>query len=204
VPEETITMQLAREIENLKRGDAAARDRLLAAANERLTALASQMLRGFPRVHQFEETGDVAQKVALRLRQALAQVEIRDVAHFLRLAALQIRRELKELARQLARRPGWLPVAPPAAGSGGSDPAPALEQADSTNEPRRLLLWAEFHDKVDALPDRERSVFELRWYQDLQMSEIADQLGVSVPTVKRAWLTAQRRLYDLMQGEMPG
>jgi RNA polymerase sigma factor (sigma-70 family) len=54
------------------------------------------------------------------------------------------------------------------------------------------------------LSDRERTVFELRWYQDLQMSEIADQLGVSVPTVKRAWLTAQRRLYDLMQGEMPG
>jgi RNA polymerase sigma factor (sigma-70 family) len=88
----------------------------------------------------------------------------------------------------MARRPSWLKNA--------SDvTVDAMEEPfDSTYEPRRLADWTEFHGKVEQLPEQERQVFDLLWYQGLSQSEAAAVLRVSVPTIKRRWLSARLRL----------
>jgi RNA polymerase sigma-70 factor (ECF subfamily) len=83
----------------LQAGDLAARDALLDAAGERLRQLARRMLQGYPRVHRWEETDDVLQNALLRLYRTLKDVPPPSVTDFLRLAALNIRRELLDLAK---------------------------------------------------------------------------------------------------------
>jgi hypothetical protein len=56
------------------------------------------MLRDFPRVRRWEESGDVCQNAAVRLGRALDEVRPPTARDFFRLAALQIRRELLNLA----------------------------------------------------------------------------------------------------------
>ncbi len=61
--------------------------------------ITSKILRDFPDVHRWEQTADVYQNASLRLYKALADVKLNDARHFYRLAAMQIRRELIDLAR---------------------------------------------------------------------------------------------------------
>ena len=81
--------------------------------------------------------------------------------------------------------------------SGPADPA------DLSPEPSRLAAWTEFHEQIGALPDEEREVFDLLWYQGLSQAEAAELLGVSERTVKRRWQTARYRLHEALGGEVP-
>ena len=59
------------------------------------------MLKDFPAIRRWEETDDVFQRAALRLWQLLENVEPDDSRHYFNLAALQVRRELIEIARSI-------------------------------------------------------------------------------------------------------
>src|SRR4051794_30107707 len=80
-------------------GDSAALDALLRHTGDRLTRLAHRMLGEFPRVRRWTETADIVQNASLRLVQALRAVQPDSPRAFFALAALQIRRELIDLAR---------------------------------------------------------------------------------------------------------
>jgi DNA-directed RNA polymerase specialized sigma24 family protein len=62
--------------------------------------MASVMLRRFPGVARWEETGDILQGATMRLLRSLETLSPNSVAEFLGLAALQMRRELLDLARR--------------------------------------------------------------------------------------------------------
>ena len=51
---------------------------------------------------------------------------------------------------------------------------------------------------LDQLPDDERQVVKLAWFDGLAHAEIADKLGVPVGTVKSRSHRAHRRLADLL------
>jgi RNA polymerase sigma factor (TIGR02999 family) len=51
-------------------------------------------------------------------------------------------------------------------------------------------------ERADA---RAHQVVEMRFFGGLEMEEIADVLGVSVPTVKRDWRKARAFLFDALQ-----
>lgn len=197
------TLRLQGWLEQFNTGDARARGQLIGHACERLRGLARHMLhRGFPRVRQVLETDDVLQNAMLRLNKALQDPNLRigSVADFLRLATVQIRRELIDLARRHfgPARPRLVsPNSPP--DSAGVGP---MEPPDSTYAPGRLLDWAEFHAQVEKLPDEEREVFELLWYQELAQAEAAEVLKVSVPTIKRRWLSARLLLQKALPGSL--
>src|SRR6184192_2903618 len=93
------TSELQRWIDRLKAGDAAARDKLVECAQERLRKLACKMLRGFPGVQRWEETEDVTQQASLKLWHALREIAPGSVREFVGLAATQMRRVLIDLAR---------------------------------------------------------------------------------------------------------
>ena len=62
--------------------------------------------------------------------------------------------------------------ASPWAESSGNSPS-AADPSDSTYEPSRLEAWTEFHRQVEALPEEEREVVDLIWYEGLEQSEAA-------------------------------
>jgi RNA polymerase sigma factor (sigma-70 family) len=191
-------------IDQMQAGDALAREKLISHACERLRRLTRRMLKGFVRVKRWELTDDVLQNALLRLWNALREVTPRSARDFYALAALQIRRELIDLARQYYGPQGM--GANQSSNVQGDDSAstPPADRADSTLEPSQLAIWSEFHQRVDALPEQEREVFDLLWYQELTQAEAAALLGISEATLKRRWLAARRRLHQVLKGHLPG
>jgi RNA polymerase sigma-70 factor (ECF subfamily) len=190
------TIRLQQCLERLQAGDEGARQELLAGVSDRLTRLTRAMLKDYARLRRWEETGDVLQSALLRLYRALQTVTPGTLREFYRLAALQIRRELIDLARHH--------FGPQSGGGHHESVAGAPEApADSTCGPDRLASWAEFHEQVDALPEQEREVFDLVWYQGLTHPEAAALLETSTKTVQRRWHAACRKLHEALGGELP-
>lgn len=194
-------------IERIRRGDVAIKSELIQVAYERLQRMTRKMKRDFDRVGRWEQTDDIFQNAAMRLCDALENVEIVDARHFFRLAALQIRRELIDLARHYHGPQGMgahhQTQLRAGAGEASSAPPPAYDAAEVTSDPRRMQEWAEFHQAVDELPEREREVFELLWYHELPQDQAAELTGVSTRQIKRIWRSAKLALHDRLQGEIP-
>jgi RNA polymerase sigma factor (sigma-70 family) len=187
-------------IDQANAGDAAWGE-LLAHACERLRRLARKMLKGFPDLRRWEATDDLLQLAMLRLHRALADVAPKSVRHFFNLAAVQMRRELLDLADHH--------FGPEGEGANHHTDGPCLaageegvlEREAVADEPTSLDGWTEFHARIEALPDEEQEVVTLLWYQGLSQEEAAAVLAVSVRTVKRRWQSARLRLYQNMKGE---
>jgi RNA polymerase sigma-70 factor (ECF subfamily) len=198
------TTQIQRRLDRLRAGDDSARDELLTIACERLRRLARKMLRGYPGVRRWEQTDDVLQNAALRLCRALNEVQPASVRSFINLAAVAIRRELIDLARHYdgPRGPGRHHVRRPGSDGSGGAPGPPDPGTD-TDDPARVAAWTEFHDKVGALPDEEKEVFHLLWYQGLPQAEAAALLGVTERIVKYRWRSARLKLHQMLGGRLP-
>jgi RNA polymerase sigma-70 factor (ECF subfamily) len=196
---------LQRCLDRLQAGDEAARKELLESACERLRRLTRTMLRDYRRLKRWEETDDVLQNALVRLYRALQQVTPATPRDFYRLATLQIRRELIDLARHHYGPEGHGGHHESLGGEGEADTRPApYEAADATHSPGRLAEWAEFHEEVANLPEEEREVFDLVWYQGLTHAEAAELLGVSTKTVQRRWHAACLTLHEKLGGQLPG
>lgn len=164
------------------------------------------MLQHYPRVHRWEQTDDVFQQATLRLYSSLEDVKPESPRIFLRLAATQIRRTLIDLARH-----HFGPEGPHGlhhsdiAGKAADDPGGAIDLAQAEkHEPDSLAAWTHFHESVDRLPDEQREVFELIWYDEMSQQQVVEVLKVSEPTVRRRWRAARLILADVMVGETPG
>jgi RNA polymerase sigma-70 factor (ECF subfamily) len=194
------TAQLQLWIERMQAGDEGARDHLMNCCVTRLLQLTRKMLRRYPRVKRWEQTDDVLQNVSLRLRRTLAQITPADVREFLKLASLNIRRELLDLVKHY--------FGPRGLGSRyqsdhlNADAEPR-QPAVVADEPSRLAQWSEFHEKVQELPEEHREVFDLLWYQGLSQAEAAGVLHVTERTVQRRWQAARLQLFDTLHGELP-
>ena len=201
--ENSTTLVLQAALNRLRAGDVSARDELIAHCCNRFLVLTRKMLNRYPRLRNWEETGDVAQNALLRLRRALDQVQPATCREFFGLATVQIRRELMDLTRHycgrkradspegeaddrpLGRVAGA--VAQGMLAGGGSEDFHADPIDDEADDPLKLAAWREFHEAVQKLPDNEREVVELLWYQELPQEEAAEVLGCDRSTVKRRW-----------------
>jgi RNA polymerase sigma-70 factor (ECF subfamily) len=193
-------------LDRLRAGDESARRELVAGACGRLGELTRTMLKDYRRLRRWEETDDVLQNALVRLHRSLQDVTPPSLRDFYRLAALQVRRELIDLARHYFGPHGQGRRHHTNAGDDDSrrTPRPAYELPGPAEEPDALAAWAEFHRQADALPEEERDVFDLVWYQGLKHTEAADLLGVSARTVKRRWQAACLRLHEVLRGQLPG
>jgi RNA polymerase sigma-70 factor (ECF subfamily) len=198
------TVRIQGWLDRLRAGDESARKELLNCACERLTRLTRKMLKGYPRVKRWEQTDDVMQNATMRLYRALAEVRPASAGDFFRLAALNIRRELLDLAKHYYGPRGLGAKHASVRKSPGSESAPAaLDPSDTADEPSRLASWTEFHAQVEKLPDEEREIFDLLWYQELSQAEAAALLHVSERTIKRRWQAARLKLHEALQGALP-
>jgi RNA polymerase sigma-70 factor (ECF subfamily) len=197
----TATMQL---LSRAASGDERAFGELVGHVASRLMRLTRRMLRGYPHLQRWEQTDDVFQNAVLRLYRSLQQTKPESVEHFWKLAALQIRRTLIDLARSHFGPQGH-------AAHHHSDGALARNDAEAEilrstpqdTEPRTLEDWCAFHETVEHLPEHERQVFELLWYAGLSQQDAAAALRISLPTVQRRWYAAKISLYQALRGQSP-
>jgi RNA polymerase sigma factor (sigma-70 family) len=188
------TGQLQALLDRVRDGDGAARTELLALAYERLRLLARKMFHeDFPRLGNLHETDSILHEAILRLSRALQDVPLPSVYDFLTFSAAQIRRVLLDMARSQSRRDRKFTELSDRSGSPiGAQQGPA----DRNSDPAHLAQWGEFHQKVRELPDAERDVVDLYWYQGLTQAETARVLGVHEKAVSRRWLSARLKLSD--------
>jgi RNA polymerase sigma factor (sigma-70 family) len=195
--------ETAKLLDQLKIGNKESHNKLLIYASERLLSLTKKMLGDFPALKRWEQTDDVFQNAMIRLHRALSDLIPDSARHFWNLAALQIRRELQNLAQHY-QGPQGIGANHHSDGAGRAaddQGAPLQTCSDATGEPTSLVQWNEFHEKVQALPNEEREVFGLLWYDELTQEEAARVMGVSLRTVKRQWLSARRLLAKSLPDE---
>jgi RNA polymerase sigma-70 factor (ECF subfamily) len=191
-------------LQQLRAGDDKARTELLNCACERMTQLTRKMLKGYGRVKRWEQTDDVVQNALLRLYRSLAEMRPTSVVEFYRLAALNIRRELLDLAKHYYGPRGLgANYASIARASDESSAEPAADRPAADDDPGRLAAWTAFHANVEELPPEEKEVFDLLWYQELSQAEAANLLQVSDRTIKRRWAAARLRLHEALGGPLP-
>lgn len=191
----TMTQEL---LQRAAGGDRAAVDDLLRHSCERLTVLTRRMLGEFQRVKRWADTADVLQNALVRLVGALESVKPATPRDFLALATLQIRRELLDLARHFYGPEGIGANHDSRVGDGSQ--SPALDKGDLSLEPGSLAQWTELHKQIEALPDEEREVVGLLFYQGLPQAEAAALLNLSVRTLQRRWHAALGKLHRVWHG----
>ncbi len=190
-------------LDRLRAGAPSAQEELLRVSREQVLLLIRQLMHRYARLRRWEDLVAFLQNVLIRLNRSLAEVSLDSPSDFLRLAAVQIRRELTDLARHYFGPEGLAahhatpdPVSPEYSPAGRDAP-------DSTNDPASLLNWSELHETIEALPEEDRKMFDLLWYHGLSQAEAAALLNVSVRTVKRRWHAARLRLAEVCHGELP-
>jgi RNA polymerase sigma-70 factor (ECF subfamily) len=184
------TSQLVGLVDRMRAGERAAADELFRRSGARLERLARKMLRGFPAVRRWEGTGDVLQNASLRLLKALQEVRPDSTRHFFALAGKHMRYELIDLTRRYRAANAVHQTDGVAGGSG----TPAHEPVDPGPSLEELEEWCAFHRQIENLPQEEREVVDLHFYQGLSKAEAAEILGMYVRKVQRLWNAALLRL----------
>lgn len=188
------TTQLQNLINLATKGDNSAWEATLQHACDRLRSLASRMMRTNQRVRRWAETDDVLQNSLIRLHRSLSEVRPESPRQFYGLATTHMRRELIDLARKHFGAEGL-------GANHHTDGGIAAENQTNTAEPETVEAWVKFHEQVEALPDQEREVVNLLWYEEMTQPEAAEVLGISLATVKRRWQAARLRLSESLNGE---
>ena len=152
------------------------------------------MLRNYPDVEQWESTSFVFQELAIRLHRALREIEIDSAAGFLRLASQHLRWVLLDLSNRARNAPSLAP--------GGSDAAHPIENHPAnTEDPYNLAVWTEVHTQIEALPEDERQIIDLLFYQGLSQPEAAEILGIPLRTLKYKWQKLRIWLGEILGGD---
>lgn len=193
---------LQHHLDRLRAGDRSARDDLLTHTYQNLRRLVSKMLGDYPGLRRWEDADDIGNNAAFRLWKALDAVAPATSRDFYRFASLQIRRELLDLARHHSG-PQSMAANHESVAPTGDTSRIGYEQGDRTYDPARLAQWTEFHSQVEHLPEEEREVFDLLFYQDVPHAEAAEILGISEATLRRRWLAARLHLQQLLRQDMP-
>lgn len=188
----SLTLQL---LERATGGDPQALDALLEHTGARLARLTEQMLAAYPTVRRWAQHEDVLQNALVRLLQAMRAIKPASGRDFFALASLQIRRELIDLARHFSGPEGM--------GANHDSAARTVDHSDHSHEPSSLAQWTELHRHIEELPEEERDVVGLLFYQGLAQAEAAEVLGLSLRTLQRRWHAALWKLQQIWSGERP-
>jgi len=190
--------QLHDWLRELHQGKADARNKIVDHTCDRLRSLTSRMLRNYPKLRRWSETDDILQQSMMRLHRSLSEVYPDNPRQFYGLAAIQIRRELIDLSRHYF---GSLGI-----GSKHETDQPGVDRhvdrlVAPDGEPGSLEDWTRFHEAIERLPESEREVFSLLWYDGITQEQAADVLSVSLKTVKRRWQSARINLHNILSEE---
>jgi RNA polymerase sigma factor (TIGR02999 family) len=184
---------VTRILEEVRRGDKDAADRLLAAVYEELRRLAASKLAHEKPGHTLQATALVHEAYLRLLGDERAAWENR--AHFFGAAAEAMRRILVEAARRKAR-----------VKHGGGRQRLELDQADFAIMPDSIDLVA-LDEALERLAEVDRikaELVKLRYFTGLTVVEAGEVLGISRATADRYWAFARAWLYnEISKGDQP-
>lgn len=148
------------------------------------------MIASYPLLRSKADTDDLLQNFLIRLTKAIESIIPNSSVDFFQLASVLMRNELIDMGRKLFGKDG--------AKKNFEQPTdPNLLDAKEPGEgPSGLLEWVEFHESIDKLPEEEKIVFQLIFYQEFTQDEVAELLGLSLKTVFRRWTKAKLILSD--------
>jgi RNA polymerase sigma factor (TIGR02999 family) len=181
MPDDRLRKQVTGFLRAWSSGRADALDDLVPAVHDELKRIAAGYMRRERRDHTLQVTG-LVNEAYLRL------IEQRDVTwqdrrHFYGIAARCMRRVLVDYARQRG-----------ADKRGGDRTLVALDEATDVPLQVRGVDPVAVDDALDALAaldERQAQIVELRYFGGLTIAETAEQLGISIATVKRDWESAR-------------
>jgi RNA polymerase sigma factor (TIGR02999 family) len=166
---------------DLGRGNRTAMEALMPLVYDQLRLIARRYLSDQDAGHTLNPTALVHESYLKLVRQPSRTWQ--DRAHFLSVAAVAMRHILVNHARD--RR---------AAKRDGGQIAVTLDEGLVGGQALRsdeLLALDDALARLDGVSPRQRSVVEYRFFGGLTHEEIAEVLGVSVPTVRRDWRIAR-------------
>lgn len=168
---------------------------LMQQSTNSLIRLTRRMFHCFPSLRRWEQTDDIFQNAMIRLHRALQSCKVETPRHFFNLAAVQIRRELIDLVRKYKAESNF-------AANHHSDSL-IFQNICDINKQTEVLVdlekWSEFHHLAENLPEEEKEVVDLLWYQELVQEDAAKLLGISIRTLKRRWQSARIKLYEALK-----
>ncbi len=161
-------------------------ERLLPLAYDELRRLAAARLLGGVKGMTLQPTA-LVHEAWIRLSAKIDRSwESRE--HFLNAAALTMRRILMDRARQKASiRHG-----------GGEIPLPSTADTPDLSADERLLLVEESLSRFEAENPEDSRIVVLKFFAGLTNQEVADSLGVNEKTVRRKWMMAKARLFQIL------
>ncbi|OZC02213.1 sigma-70 family RNA polymerase sigma factor [Rubricoccus marinus] len=171
---------LTEALRRAQSGDEVAMDSLLPFVYDELQSLAAQQLRQERSAHTLNATALVHEAYLKLINQRDASWQNR--AHFFGIASIAMRRVLIQYAerRGAAKR------------GGGVAAVTLIEDGIAREAPtEHLLALDEALTRLGVFAERAARVVEMRFFGGLSQDEIAEALGVSVPTVQRDWKTAR-------------
>ena len=180
--------ETAKLVRAARAGDREAFGRLVELHQRSITRLAYRLLR------DRDEADSTAQDAFVKAWGSLG--EFRDECPFgawlSRIAVNQCRDRLKR-KRLVVLASRWEPVTSDAKATSpldaAVDPSPGPEARALDREVGRKIA-----EQISLLPDMQREVFALRYYQDRPLAEIAALFGVDVGTIKTHLFRASRRV----------
>jgi RNA polymerase sigma factor (TIGR02999 family) len=176
--------EVTRLLLSWSRGDITARDQLMPLVYGELRRLAAGYLRRERRDHTLQPTG-LVHEAYLRLVDQ-SQVECHTRAEFFGIAANLMRQILVNHAKRHLT-----------AKHGGGDKVALEEAVALVGGPELDVLGLDQAlDKLAQLDPRQCRIVEMRFFGGLTEEEIAEAVGVSLPTVKREWRTARAMLHN--------
>ncbi len=167
-------------LKDLEGGDPSAVDALLPMLYDELRSLAHAQLRRERQGHTLATTALVHEAYLKLVQQN--DVNWKNRAHFLSIAALAMRRILVNYANaRLAKK------------RGGREPIVTLDEGQVARPVRaeELVALDEALDRLGRIDERQCKTVTYRFFGGLTQQEIAEVLGVSVPTVRRDWRLAR-------------
>jgi RNA polymerase sigma factor (TIGR02999 family) len=184
---------VTRLLNDVGAGSARAVDDLLPLVYDELKALAAGKLRAERDDHTLNTTALVHEAYLKLVDQT--RVEWQSRAHFFAVAAQAMRRILINYAKMTN-----------AAKRGGGVPLLALDEAGgefSAGQADELVALDAALDELEQFNERGARVVTYRFFGGLTYEEIADVLGVSPITVRRAWDTARAWLRRRLRDDFP-
>jgi RNA polymerase sigma factor (TIGR02999 family) len=183
--------QITRLLLDLQKGNQTVLGELLPMMYEELRRMAGRQLEGQRRDHTLNPTALVHESYLKLMNQPSRSWQ--DRAHFLSVAAIAMRHVLVNHARtRNAQKRG-----------GGQAPV-TLHEGLLASGPMRsdqLLALDGALERLEQVSARQASVVQYRFFGGLTHEEIAEVLGVSVPTVRRDWRIARAWLVRELSAE---
>jgi RNA polymerase sigma factor (TIGR02999 family) len=177
-------------------GDETARRELLDRTYERLRRLAAVILNeSFPRLKDTPallDTTDVANEAALKLYEALAEVQPATGRDFFRLAAQRIRWLLLDRAKRIDHL-----------GHLQGEARPEAYPPPDESKPNLPLALGAMYEQIEQLPEEEREVVDLLYFHGFTQAEAAAYLEISERTIRRRWTVAKVRLFEGLKYLLP-